>query len=114
VLGVAFWAAGGVFSLGGRAASFGALALALAALVGLGAGGILPALLFMLLGFSLQNRVLLGLGLLLFPVFLAHYYYNLHLDLLAKSVALVGSGLVMFLVRSGLNRWVFTGAKEAA
>jgi uncharacterized membrane protein len=114
LFGVSIWAAGGIFLLREKASLFMGLALALAALVWLGSGGVLLALLLMLLGFSLQNRAVLGLGIILFPIFLAHYYYNLNLDLLAKSGVLIGSGMVVLLLRAGLARWVFADLKEAA
>jgi hypothetical protein len=112
--GVSVWAAGGISILREKAPLFIGLALALAALLWLGSGGVLLALLFMLLGFSLQNRAILGLGIILFPIFLTHYYYNLNLDLLAKSGVLIGSGAVVLLLRAGLARWAFADLKEAA
>lgn len=113
LFGVSIWAAGGMSILREKAPPWIGLALALMALVGLGSGGVLLALLFMLLGFSLQNRAILGLGLILFPIFLTHYYYNLNFDLLAKSGVLIGSGMVLLLLRAGLARWVFADFKEA-
>jgi len=109
---IAVWAAGGIPVLREKPPLFLGLALALAVLVWLGSGGVLLALIFLLLGFSLQNRAILGLGLLLFPVFVTYYYYNLNLDLLAKAGVLIGSGLVMLLLRAGLARSVFAGPKE--
>ena len=114
LFGVAIWAAGGISILPEKTPLFIGLALALTAFVWLGSGGVLLALLFILLGFSLQNRAMLGLGIVLFPIFLAHYYYNLNLDLLAKSGVLIGSGMVVFLLRAGLARWAFADLKEAA
>ena len=114
LFGVSVWAAGGISILREKAPLFFGLALALAALLWLGSGGVLLALLFMLLGFSLQNRAILGLGLILFPIFLTHYYYNLNLDLLAKSGVLIGSGIVVLLLRAGLARSAFADLKEAA
>lgn len=112
LFGVSIWAAGGIPALRARAQLFAGFAMVLVFLVWLGSGGVLLALLFMLLGFSLQNRLILGLGLILFPVFLTHYYYNLNLDLLAKSGVLVGSGLVMLLLRAVLAWTVFAEFKE--
>ena len=114
LFGISVWAAGGVSILRGKAPLFIGLALALAALLWLGSGGVLLALLFMLLGFSLQHRAILDLGIILFPIFLTHYYYNLNLDLLAKSGVLIGSGAVVLLLRAGLARWAFADLKEAA
>jgi len=114
LFGISTWAVGGISILHNKAPLFIGLALALTALVWLGAGGIILALLFLLLGFSLQNRPILGLGLIMLPVFLIHYYYNLNLDLLAKSGVLIGSGLVLLMLRTSLARWTLTDPKEAA
>jgi len=111
--GVAVWAAGGLGVVRANAPLFAGLALALAALIWLGAGGVLLALLFMLLGFSLQSGTILGLGLILFPVFLTSYYYNLNLDLLAKAGVLAGSGLILLALRAGLQHLPWAAAKEA-
>jgi len=113
IFGVSIWAAGGLSVLREKPLLFIGLALTLAVLVWLGPGGVLLALLFMLLGFSLQSRVIFILGLILFPIFLSNYYYNLSLDLLVKSIVLIGSGLAMLLLRTGLKRWVFADLKEA-
>jgi hypothetical protein len=114
LFGCSVWAAGGISTLRENAPLFIGLALALMALVWIGSGGVLLSLLFMLLGFSLQSRAILGLGLILFPIFLTYYYYNLNLDLLAKSGVLIGSGAVLLLLRAALNRWLFANDKEAA
>jgi uncharacterized membrane protein len=111
---VSIWAAGGMAVLRQKAPLFIGLILALLYLVALGSGGVILALLLLLLGFSLQHHAILGLGLILFPIFLTHYYYNLDLDLLAKSGVLIGSGFVMLLLRGGISRWLFPSHKEAA
>ena len=104
---VAVWAAGGIPVLRAKAPLFAGFALVLAALVWIGGGGILLALLFLLLGFALEDRPILGLGLILFPVFLTHYYYILNLDLLAKAGVLIGSGFTLIVLRSFIGRSVF-------
>ena len=114
LLGISIWAAGGFPTLRDKAPLFLGLAILFAALVALGSGGTLLALLFLLLGFALQHRAILGLGLIFFPFFLTHYYYNLNLDLLAKSGVLIASGIVMLILRAGLARWAFADQKEAA
>jgi Domain of unknown function (DUF4401) len=113
LFGVVVWAAGGRNVWRQKEYFFLGLGLALAVLVYLGLGSVLVALLFVLLGFALQDRVILGLGLLLFPVFLGDYYYNLDLDLLAKSGVLITSGFVMLLLRTGVTRGVFMEKKTA-
>jgi len=114
LFGVAIWTTGGFSTLRERAPFFLVLAFALAALVAIWAGGILLSLLFLLLGFGLQHRPILGLGLLLLPVFLTHYYFNLNLDLLMKSGVLVGSGIILLLLRSALVRSTFAEVKETS
>jgi uncharacterized membrane protein len=111
---IAAWAAGGGSALRPFIALWIGLAVALAAIACLGLAGVLLGLFFLLLGFSVQSRALLCLGLIVLPVFLADYYYNLQIDLLAKSGLLIGSGVVLLLLRGGRTKWAFTGSKEAA
>jgi hypothetical protein len=113
LFGVAVWSVGGLSALRERIPLFTGLAVALATLVWLGSGGMLLAMLFLLIGFALQNRPVLGIGLISFPVFLTYYYYNLHLDLLAKSGVLIGSGIVLLALRSVLKRWAFAHPEKA-
>jgi uncharacterized membrane protein len=110
---VIVWAAGGVETLRRNVAPFAGLALTLIAITWFGPGGVFLPLTFLTLGLFLQSRIMQGLGLILLPVFLSVYYYNLHLDLMAKSVALIGSGLALLLLRSGLQRLLATEIKSA-
>jgi uncharacterized membrane protein len=114
LIGVVIWAAGGKETAPRFALPYAGLACALAAIIWLGAGGVLLPLLLIILGFSIQSGGILGIGLILLPIFLFNYYYNLHLDLLAKSVALAGAGLALLLLRSGLRRWLRLEFKEAS
>jgi len=65
----------------------------------------------MLLGFSLQNRLAFGLGVILFVFFLSHYYYSLQLDLMEKAGVMIVSGGLLLLLRGSLSRLM---PKEAA
>jgi uncharacterized membrane protein len=112
LFGVVVWAAGGTGTLSSFALSYAGLACALFAIIWLGAGGVMLPLLLITLGFFTESRVILGMGLILLPVFLFSYYYNLRLDLLAKSVALAGAGLALLLLRAGLRRWLQLEFKE--
>ena len=114
LLGVITWASGGLTAWSRFRLPFMALTLALIAILWLGAGGVFPALFLITLGFFSERRVVLGIGLILLPVFMSSYYYNLHLDLLAKSVALIGSGLALILLRTGLQRWLPATAEVAS
>lgn len=76
---------------------------------GLWAPGITAALLVMVLGFASGRMALLGLGILAFLGYLGHFYYSLQVTLLAKSAALVGTGLVLL----GM-RWMAGEGRDAA
>jgi hypothetical protein len=62
-------------------------------LVSLLAPGLASAALILLLGFAAGNRLLAALGILSLLGFVAHFYYSLHADLLAKSALLAVTGL---------------------
>lgn len=112
LFGVIVWAAGGIEKLRQFPLPFTCLAAALTALLWLGVGGVFLPLLLITLGFFVESTVMKGIGLILLPVFLFNYYYNLNLDLLAKSVTLIGSGLALLLLRAGLRRWLQVDRKE--
>ncbi|RKG84125.1 DUF4401 domain-containing protein [Corallococcus sp. CA049B] len=61
--------------------------------------GVLVAVLMLTLGFHRRSRVMLGLAVAFLLTFGAYYYYDLHITLLAKALALTGSGLVLLGVR---------------
>lgn len=66
--------------------------------------GMLAALIVMLLGFQRGNRVLIGLSIVFLTIFLVAYYYYLEITLLEKSLALIGSGVVLLGLRFLLKR----------
>lgn len=74
-------------------------ALVLVALLTLQTPGIIAAIGVLALGFHRRNVVLLGLAVVFVLTFGVGYYYNLQLTLLAKSLALLGSGLVLLGLR---------------
>jgi uncharacterized membrane protein len=63
------------------------------------APGLSSALLLMLIAFSFSNRILFGLGLLALLSFLSHYYYQLQVTLLYKSIVLLGLAFILFAIR---------------
>ncbi|GAA0852966.1 DUF4401 domain-containing protein [Aliiglaciecola litoralis] len=70
-------------------------AIALLVLIGAGtlfANGIVCGILIMIIGFAIQNRVLLILGILATLMNLSSYYYLLDISLLHKSFILAGLG----------------------
>lgn len=112
LLSVAIWSAGGLSRIVQRQVLFAAVVITLLMLVTLGATGVVLSLLLMLLGFSLGKRPLLALGLLLLSIFLVDYYYSLEVNLLTKSLILVGSGAALLALRTVLIRFAFS--KEVA
>ncbi|MDX1520813.1 MAG: DUF4401 domain-containing protein [Anaerolineae bacterium] len=61
--------------------------------------GILAALIVLLVGYYRGNRLLLGLATAFLAIFLIGYYYNLELTLLTKSFVLMGTGLILLVIR---------------
>lgn len=61
--------------------------------------GIIMALLVLAIAYWRNSTLLLGIGILGLLAFLSAYYYNLELDLLTKSLLLMGSGLGTLCVR---------------
>jgi uncharacterized membrane protein len=79
-------------------------ALALTALLTFRTPGVIAALGVLMLGFHRRSVVLLGMAVLFVLVFGVSYYYDLGLSLLAKSLALLGSGLLMLGLRIFIAR----------
>lgn len=75
--------------------------------------GVLVAGLMLTLGFHRRSSVMLGLAVAFLLTFGAYYYYDLRLTLLAKALALVGSGLVLLGVRQFFLRSHPTALAEA-
>lgn len=79
----------------GRMLLLGVAAAALAAALLLPAG-LAAGLLFMVLAYAIGSRLLAGLGVALEIFFMVRFYYDLRLDLLAKSMMLAAIGAVLF------------------
>ncbi len=77
--------------------------------------GILAAIALMVLGHYLADRVLLGLGFMLLPVFITIYYYSLTMDLLTKSGILFASGAFLIIIRIIISSrpWAREAVEEA-
>ncbi len=96
----------------GATSRIGAAALGAAAAVAVvtvGAPGVATSTLILLIGFAIGNRALFGLGVLALLGYLAHFYYALHMTLLAKSAVLVATGVVLLLAWAGM-RWLLVDA----
>ncbi|WP_395377295.1 GDYXXLXY domain-containing protein [Marinicella sp. W31] len=65
--------------------------------------GSLNPLLIMVLGFYRQRPILLMIGVLSLIGFVSWYYYNLQISLLQKSLVLLGSAAVFFIVWAGIK-----------
>jgi uncharacterized membrane protein len=93
------------------------LSLACAAVVAIaavGAPGVATGLLILLTGFAIGHRVLAGLGIAALLGYLCHFYYSLHMTLLAKSGVLAGTGLVLVAAWAAMRALVPAGAGEDA
>jgi hypothetical protein len=96
---------------GGAAGLTAFAALGLIAVLTLQTPGVIAATGVLLLGFHRRSVVLLGMAVLFILVFGVSYYYDLQLSLLAKSLALLGSGLVLLGLRLFILRR-FPAAEE--
>ncbi|WNG60289.1 DUF4401 domain-containing protein [Archangium gephyra] len=96
---------------GGPAGVTAFASLALTALLTLHTPGVIAATGVLLLGFHRRNVVLLGMAVVFILAFGVGYYYDLQLSLLAKSLALLGSGLVLLGLRFFILRR-FPAAEE--
>lgn len=68
--------------------------------------GLSSAVLFLLLGLQLHNRVFTSLALVSIPLFICAYYYSLTVSLLEKSLLLMALGVVLLFARWGVNRYL--------
>jgi len=84
---------------GGTAGVTAFVALGLLALLTLRTPGIIASAGILVLAFHRRNVELLGLAVLFVLTFGVRYYYDLSLSLLAKSLVLLGSGLLLFGLR---------------
>lgn len=96
---------------GGIAGVTAFAALGLLAVLTLQTPGVIATTGVLLLGFHRRSVVLLGMAVLFFLVFGVSYYYDLQLSLLAKSLALLGSGLMLLGLRLFILRR-FPAAEE--
>lgn len=72
------------------------------------APGMVQALLILIVGFAVCNRVLIGLGLLALAGFLSNYYYMMQSTLLVKSMLLLGLGAILLVGRLLMRKWLPT------
>lgn len=104
--------------VGKESARFGKTSIAIAGLGALLLGlvsnpGIIGAIGLIVLGFATRDRLLMGSGTIFFPVFLICFYYQLTMTLLAKSLALVLSGVILLAVRMWMTRPVKNPAEQS-
>ena len=63
------------------------------------APGVLLSLGLMILGYATHERLITLFGILLLPLVIVHYYYNLDASLMEKSLILIGTGAVLIIGR---------------
>lgn len=91
-------------ALSGRLALFSVSALLLVAVSAYFMPGFAAAVLMLIIAFAHSNRILTGISVLAMLGFLAHFYYQLHLNLLEKSMVLAVSALSLFALRMAMQR----------
>lgn len=100
LIGLIGWAAGNLKKLKTEPLILAALGAALLGIVS--APGVILSICLMVLGYAKHEKLLLLMGILLMPVFIFLYYYNLDISLMAKSGVLVGSGALLLVGRGYL------------
>ena len=85
-----------------------------ALLAALSVPGILAAVGATLLGHLERDAVLKRLGVIILPIYIIAYYYNLDTPLLLKSLALIGSGLILWAARYYFRRHVRNSGSTSA
>jgi len=70
------------------------------------APGLGQALLILIVGYAVCNRVLIGIGLLACAGFLSNYYYLMESTLLTKSFILIGLGAALLIGRLLVRSWL--------
>lgn len=101
LVGLIGWAAGNLEKLKTEPlilASLGAILLGIVS-----APGVILSICLMVLGYAKHEKLLLLIGIVLMPLFIFLYYYNLNVSLMTKSGVLVGSGLVLLVGRGYLT-----------
>ena len=96
---------------GGTAGVTAFASLGLMAVLTLQTPGVIAAIGILLLGFHRRSVVLLGMAVIFILAFGVGYYYDLQISLLAKSLALLGSGLMLLGLRLFILRR-FPAAEE--
>jgi hypothetical protein len=78
------------------------------------APGLIMALIILLLGFVMADRVLLGVAIGFFTVFLAAFFYGIEITLLLKSLVLIATGAVLLAGRAALKFYLAADKEVAA
>ena len=78
------------------------------------APGLIMALIILLLGFSRADRVLIGVAIGFFTVFLTAFFYGIEVTLLMKSLILVITGIILLAGRFMLKYYLAAQDKVGA
>ena len=92
-----------VLTQSGKAIIYGVCVLAV--LAASMAPGLIMALILLLTGFARADRVLTGVAIGFFAIFLAAFFYGIEVTLLMKSVLLVATGLVLLAARFAMKHY---------
>lgn len=76
--------------------------------------GLSSAMLFILLGLQLRDKLMTALAIFSIPLFISAYYYSLTVSLLEKSLLLTALGALLLLARWALSRYLPTSSEPHA
>lgn len=73
------------------------------------APGLIMALVILLLGFNNTDRILIGVAIAFFAIFLTAYFYGIEVSLLMKSIILMSTGAVLIIGKLILKAYLTSG-----
>ena len=86
---------------------FSLISVVLLGLISLAVSGLVTGIIFLIIGFSSSNRLLVGLGIISSLLFISNYYYNMGETLLDKAIVLASVGLVLLAFRWLIKKFLF-------
>ena len=86
---------------------FSLISVVLLGLISFAVSGLVTGIIFLIIGFSSSNRLLIGLGIISSLLFISNYYYNIGETLLDKAIVLASVGLVLLAFRWLIKKFLF-------
>lgn len=86
---------------------FSLISVVLLGLISFAVSGLVTGIIFLIIGFSSSNRLLIGLGIISSLFFISNYYYNMGETLLDKAIVLASVGLILLTFRWVIKKFLF-------